>query len=77
MEFVTTRDFKIKSNMYLNKKSDIVITKYGKPVAMLIPISENSIEDIYLKISGILKKSRISKKDVIKALDEIRSEVYA
>jgi len=57
MEFVATRDFKIKSNKYLNKKSDIVIAKYGKPVALLIPISENSLEDIYLKISGILKNT--------------------
>ena len=47
MEFVTTRDFKIKANKYLNKKNDIVITKYGNPVAILSPIEEDSVEEEY------------------------------
>ncbi len=76
MEFVTARDFKINANKYVNKKEDIVVTKYGKPVAILSPIEQSSIEDIYFQMKSIMQNSHISKKDALAALKEVRNEVY-
>lgn len=76
MEFVTVRDFKMKANKYINKKEDIIITKYGKPVAILSPVGKDGLEDIFLQMKSIFQKSGISKKDALKALSETRKEIY-
>jgi len=76
MEFVTARDFKMKANKYINDKEDIVITKYGKPVAILSPIDQDTVEDIFFRMKSIFREASVSKNDALRALEEARKEIY-
>ncbi len=50
MKFVTIRDMKINGSKLIEglKGEDAVITKYGKPVAVVLPIDEDSIEEFII-----------------------------
>ncbi len=76
MEFVSARDFKINANKYINKKDDIVITKYGKPVAILSPVGQDTVEDIFFRMKSIFNEADISKDDALTALEEAKKEIY-
>ena len=50
MKFVTIRELKINGSKVIRsiKKEDAVITKYGKPTAILMPISEDDFEEFVI-----------------------------
>ena len=47
-------------------KREVVITKFGKPVAKLVPIDEGKNHGIF----GFLKDAIKIKEDIVKPLDE-------
>ena len=50
MKFVTVRELKINGSDVLNRLQgeDAIITKRGKPIAALVPIDEDSIEEFII-----------------------------
>ena len=50
MKFVTIREMKINGSKLIEglKGEDAVITKHGKPVAVVVPIDEDSIEEFII-----------------------------
>lgn len=50
MKFVSIRELKINGSAVIRniKKEDAVITKYGKPTAVLIPIDEDDFEEFVI-----------------------------
>ena len=76
MKFVGVREFKQDVVKYLNGGNEIVVMKRKKPIARLTPVQNNSVEIILLEIGRVLAEAGISKKEVLKALDRARREIY-
>lgn len=76
MQFVNVREFKIHATRYLNAQEEVVITKYGKPIARLVPETEESISDLIVAMGQVLKEAGVTKKQALAALERARSKVY-
>lgn len=76
MKFATVRDFKLHATRYLKGRSDIYITRRGRPVAVLSPLREKSPEKAMAEMGQIIRKARLSKKELLELLEEARKEVY-
>ena len=76
MKFVGVREFKQDAVKYLNQKSEIVVMKRKKPIARLVPVRERTADMVLLEVGRVLNESRISEKEVLKALDRTRQEIY-
>lgn len=76
MIFSSVRDFKTKAAAYLSSGEDVVVTKRGKPIALVTPIPERSPEALMLEMRALLKEAHISKKEALAALDAVRKEIY-
>ena len=50
MKFITVRELKINGSMVINRlpREDAVITRRGKPVAALVPIDEDTLEEFII-----------------------------
>jgi len=70
------REFKLKATQFLNSGEEVVILKYGKPIAVLSPVEEKSPGALLLELRGVLKEAGISKEEVLGILGEVRKEVY-
>ena len=76
MVFASVREFKNKATRFLSSREEVVITKYGKPIAVLSPVEERSAGALLLGLRGVLKDAGISKKEMLDILREVRKEVY-
>ena len=59
MKFTNVRELKAKTSSVLRRvqKGDtVLVTTHGRPTAMLVPISEDDIEDAMLAYSPALRK---------------------
>jgi len=54
-----------------------VVTRYGKPIAVVTPVVEKSSAELLLSMRQVLDEAGISKKEALKALEEVREEIYA
>ena len=55
MKFVNVREFKLRATQYLKAAEEVVITRYGKPVARLVPETEETILDAVRGMGRILR----------------------
>lgn len=76
MKYVGVRELKESFISYLNSGEEIVITKRKKPIARISPIKKNSPEAALLEIGRILVEAGITEKHVLKALKQVRKELY-
>jgi|HubBroStandDraft_1064217.scaffolds.fasta_scaffold533147_1 antitoxin (DNA-binding transcriptional repressor) of toxin-antitoxin stability system len=76
MKLTSVRDFKTKATQYLSDPEEIVVTRHGKPIAVLTHVKNDSPGALLLELRGILKRSGVSKKEILSALEEARKEVY-
>jgi len=76
VKFVGVREFKQNAVKYLNEGIEIVIMKRKKPIARLVPVREKTAEMVFLEIGRVLNEAGISEKEVLKALDRARLEIY-
>ncbi len=76
MVFASVREFKSKATKFLKSREEVVITKYGKPIAVLSPVEERSAGALLLGLRGVLREAGVSKKEVLDTLAEVRKEVY-
>lgn len=76
MKVASVRDFKTKATRYLNSEEEVVVTRHGKPIAVLTHVKSNSVDSLLLELRAVLKSAGISKKEALAALEEARQEVY-
>ena len=76
MKFVNVREFKLRATQYLKAAEEVVITRYGKPVARLVPETEETILDAVRGMGRILREAGVSKKEALEALERARRQVY-
>ncbi len=73
---VNVKEFKVHATKYVHSKNEIVVTKYGKPVALLSPITAKSPEALLLGIGELLREAGISKSEAKASLGKIRKRLY-
>jgi prevent-host-death family protein len=59
MKFTNVRELKAKTSAVLRtvaKGNTVLVTTHGRPTAMLVPVSEDDIEDALLAYSPTLRK---------------------
>ena len=76
MKEATVRDFRLHTTKFLGVSEEVVVTRYGRPVAVLTPVKKDSPGSLLLSLQRLLKNSGISKRAALKALAEARREVY-
>ena len=76
MKVASVRDFKNKATQYLNNDEEVVVTRHGKPIAVLTHVKSNSVDSLLLELRAVLKGAGITKKQALAALEEARKEVY-
>ncbi len=76
MKVASVRDFKAKATQYLNNDEEVVVTRHGKPIAVLTHVKSNSVDSLLLELRTALKGAGLSKKEALDALEEARKEVY-
>jgi len=72
MQFITVRDFRTSSARIwkdLPKENEMIITNNGKPIALLTPISDRTMEDT---ISAFRRAKAIN---AVKLMQEISAEL--
>jgi hypothetical protein len=74
---VNVKEFSIRTTKYLNSKEDVVVTKYGKPMAIVNKIEKDSIQEVLLELKRLMKEAKISKAELLRTLDEVRKDIYA
>lgn len=76
MKVASVRDFKTRATQFLNDNEEVVVTRQGKPIAVLTHVKPKSVHATLLQLRAILKDADISKKEALAALEEARKEVY-
>ncbi len=76
MKVSSIRDFKAKATQYLNSDEEVVVTRHGKPIALLTHVKPQSVESSLLQLRAVLKREHISTKEMLQMLEEVRKEVY-
>lgn len=76
MKFVNVKKFAGSTTRYINGKDDVVITRYGKPVAILSPVDASSPEGLFLRMKEIVDSAGLKEKELLKALDSVRKGIY-
>lgn len=76
MQFTSIREFKINATKYLRQNEELVITRRKEPVAVLSPVKRESMRAAILRMGQIFKETKISKKEALKILEQVRKEVY-
>ncbi|OGR98117.1 MAG: hypothetical protein A2V88_06105 [Elusimicrobia bacterium RBG_16_66_12] len=64
MQFASIRDFRLNAAAILGRarnEESIVVTRRGKPMAVLIPTSEEMLEDILRAVQGAQLKASVEK----------------
>lgn len=61
MKFATIRDFRINVSKVMKKakKEEVIVTKRGRPFALLIPISEEDIDRVREAVRGARVRSAL------------------
>ncbi|HTC20457.1 MAG TPA: type II toxin-antitoxin system prevent-host-death family antitoxin [bacterium] len=76
MKVASVRDFKTKATQYLNDDEEVVVTRHGKPIALLTHVKPKSAAASLLEMRSILNNAGVSKKELLKMLEDVRKEVY-
>ena len=73
---INVKEFKERATKFVNGKDEIVVTRFGKPVALLTPIESKSPEALMLAIGGLLKDAGVSRQEAESALERVRRRLY-
>ena len=76
MKIASVREFNMGASKYLGAHEEVVVTRRGKPVAVLTPVEGSSAGALLLELRGVLTKAKMTKSQVLKILDQARDEVY-
>lgn len=73
---INVKEFKIRATQFVNGKDEIVVTRFGKPVALLTPIEARSPEALLIAMGGLMREAGISRKQALSALERVRRRLY-
>ena len=76
MKFVNVREFKMRTTAYLRAGEELVITRYGKPIARVVPETEETILDAVHGMGQILRDAGVTEKEALAALARARQKIY-
>jgi len=76
MRLTTEREFKSNPSKFLNGQVDTVVTRRGRPMAMVSPLPRLSVADGITQMGRALRGSSVTKRELLKLLKEARQEVY-
>lgn len=76
MIFMGVREFKEKLTGVLGKKEEVVVTRHGKPIARVVPVSKGSPENLLLEIGIVLKEAGVTKEEAVRALRAAQKAVH-
>ncbi len=76
MKIATVRDFKAHATRYLYNREDVYVTRHGKTIAVVSPVQEKSVQSALVEMQRVLQESRLSKKEMLRLLEESRQEIY-
>ena len=76
MKIATVRDFKAHATRYLHSREEVYVTRHGKTIAVVSPVQEKSVQSALVEMQRVLQESRLSKKEMLRLLDESRKEIY-
>jgi prevent-host-death family protein len=76
MIFMGVREFKEKLTGVLGKKEEVVVTRHGKPIARVVPVTKGSPENLLLEIGMILKEAGVTKEEAVRALRAAQKAVH-
>jgi antitoxin (DNA-binding transcriptional repressor) of toxin-antitoxin stability system len=81
MIFANIKEFQKKALTFIRDKNEVIITKYGKPVAKLVSFSEEEdnkkLEEYFSLNKKIFKNIDNTKKNQIKdIMKDVKKEIY-
>ena len=76
MIFMGVREFKEKLTGVLGKKEEVVVTRHGKPIARVVPVTKGSPENLLLEIGIVLKEAGVTKEEAVRALQAAQKIVH-
>lgn len=76
MKTATVREFKMNTSRFLGGKEDVMVTKRGRPLALVTPVPNGSVRSMMLEIGSIFREAGITKKQALATLEEVRREIY-
>jgi prevent-host-death family protein len=76
MIFMGVREFKEKLTGVLWKKEEVVVTRHGKPIARVVPVTKGSPENLLLEIGIVLKEAGVTKEEAVRALRAAQKAVH-
>jgi len=76
LKFVGVREFKEKLTGLLGRKEEVVVTRRGKPVARIVPVTKGSPEILLLEIGMVLKGAGVSREEALRALRAAQKSVH-
>ena len=76
LTFVGIREFKEKLTGLLGRKDEVVVTRRGRPVARIVPVTKGSPENLLLEIGMVLKEAGVSKEEALRALRAAQKSVH-
>jgi antitoxin (DNA-binding transcriptional repressor) of toxin-antitoxin stability system len=60
----------------LGKKEEVVVTRHGKPIARVVPVTKGSPENLLLEIGIVLKVAGVTKEEAVRALRAAQKAVH-
>jgi antitoxin (DNA-binding transcriptional repressor) of toxin-antitoxin stability system len=77
MKFVNVREFRLKLSELIDSQEEVVITRYGKPVSKLAPITPVTYADMAREMGEAFREAGVTKKAALDALEAFREAARA
>ena len=76
MKTASVREFKSKATAYLAAEEEVLVTRRGRPVAVVTPVKERTTAALLLGLRRVLSEAGVSKADALAMLKRARRDVY-
>jgi len=74
MKFVNVRECRLKLAELIDSQEEVVITRYGKPISRLTPITPVTYADLAQEMGAAFHGSGVTEKEALGALEDVRKE---
>jgi prevent-host-death family protein len=74
MKFVNVREVRLKLAELIDSEEEVVITRYGKPVSRLVPVSPVTHADLAVEMGKAFREAGITQEEALAALEAVRAE---
>lgn len=72
MKFVNVREFRLKVSEFLGSPEPIIITRYGKPISRLEPVTPPGYAELATEMGKAFHQVGITQDEALEALREVR-----